>query len=55
MLKGLLPRPESIEVEVKMTKVYFINAYDYAVKIRNPVFENVVMLDCVACVIQAWV
>ncbi|WP_291766009.1 indolepyruvate oxidoreductase subunit beta [Caldivirga sp. UBA161] len=45
-LKGSLPRPESIEAEVKgnAAKVYLVDAYDYAVKIGNPVFENMVML-----------
>ncbi|MGC9226307.1 indolepyruvate oxidoreductase subunit beta [Caldivirga sp.] len=46
ILKVKLPKPELIEAEVKgrVARAYFINAYDYAVKIGNPVFENMVML-----------
>mgnify|MGYP001770694464 CR=1 FL=1 len=45
-LKGQLPKPEFIETEVKgrVSRAYFINAYDYAVKLGNPVFENMIML-----------
>lgn len=45
-LRGNLPNPGYIESALRKLpiKVYLINAYDHAVKIGNPIFENMVML-----------
>ena len=44
--RGRLPKPEDVEAEIKgrVAWAHFINAYDYAVKLGNPIFENMVML-----------
>jgi indolepyruvate ferredoxin oxidoreductase beta subunit len=44
--RGKLPKPEDVEVEIKsrVASAYFIDAYNHAVKLGNPIFENMVML-----------